>query len=202
MFDWFDFGFGGKKYNSGICYLMERFGSDFKKVNLDNVLGPIIQSHILKNKSFLLTCTIPIKATNGTTERQVCVIFYAMEHGHWTIILNTIFNWFLTFLHPKCYHEKKGSRSNGFDLNNRNTVFSTVPFFKDHLKQQIESAGGTVYSNFENVPVNKYRSCFLLSPFPCITAKYVQCLSANITVSNSFTLLPIKFRFNKMWSQT
>lgn len=80
---------------------------------------------------------------------------------------------------------QKGSRSNGFDLNNRNTVFSTVPFFKDHLKQQIELAGGTVYSNFENVPVNKYRSCFLLSPFPCITAKYVQCLAANITVSSS-----------------
>lgn len=51
---------------------MERFGSDFKKVNLDGVLGPIGQTHILKNKSFLLTCTIPIKATtNGTTERQV-----------------------------------------------------------------------------------------------------------------------------------
>lgn len=56
---------------------MERFGSDFKKVNLDNVLGPIVQSNILKNKSFLLTCTIPIKATtNGThNERQVCILF-------------------------------------------------------------------------------------------------------------------------------
>lgn len=62
-------------YNeSGVCYLMERFGSDFKKVNLDNVLGPITQSNILKNKSFLLTCTIPIKATtNGSNERQVCI---------------------------------------------------------------------------------------------------------------------------------
>lgn len=67
-------------YKSGICYLMERFGSDFKRVNLDNVLGPTINSSILKNKSFLLTCTIPIKiatsanGTNGTTDgRQVCV---------------------------------------------------------------------------------------------------------------------------------
>lgn len=58
-----------------------------------------------------------------------------------------------------------------------------MPFFKDYLKQQIEAAGGTVYSNFENVPTNKYRNCFLLAPFPCITAKYVQCLAANITVS-------------------
>lgn len=62
--------------NAGVCWLMERFGNDFKKVNLDNVLGPIVQSNILKNKSFLLTCTIPIKATtNGThNERQVCSI--------------------------------------------------------------------------------------------------------------------------------
>lgn len=78
---------------------------------------------------------------------------------------------------------KKGARNNGFDLNNRNTIFSTVPFFKDHLKLQIEAAGGTVYSNFENVPTNKYRTCFLLSPFPCLTAKFVQCLASNITVS-------------------
>ncbi|XP_031638738.1 mucin-5AC-like [Contarinia nasturtii] len=128
-----------------ICYLMERFGSDFKKVNLDNVLGPINQTNILKNKSFLLTCTIPIKtATNGTNERQ-------------------------------------NVRHNGYDFSNRNTVFSSVPFFKDYLKQQIEAAGGTVYSNFENIPTNKYRNCFLLAPFPCITAKYVQCLAANIT---------------------
>lgn len=83
----------------------------------------------------------------------------------------------------------KNSRSNGYDLNNKSTTFSTVPFFKDHLKQQIEAAGGTVYSNFENVPANKYRSCFLLAPFPCITAKYVQCLAANITVSIRFSLV-------------
>lgn len=70
---------------------MERFGSDFKKVNLDNVLGPIIQSNILKNKSFLLTCTIPIKATtngttNGTTnERQVCIRFSLFSFRIWLI---------------------------------------------------------------------------------------------------------------------
>lgn len=61
-----------------------------------------------------------------------------------------------------------------------------VPFFKDHLKQQIESAGGVVYNNFEDVPKKKYRTCCLLAPFPCITAKYVQCLAANITVSINY----------------
>lgn len=67
-------------------------------------------------------------------------------------------------------------------------AFSMVPFFKDHLKQQIESAGGVVYNNFEDVPKKKYRACCLLAPFPCITAKYVQCLAANITVSSEFYL--------------
>lgn len=70
VFDWFQL----VRRISGVCWLMERFGSDFKKVNLDNVLGPIVQTNILKNKSFLLTCTIPIKSTtNGSNERQVCI---------------------------------------------------------------------------------------------------------------------------------
>lgn len=78
---------------------------------------------------------------------------------------------------------KKTVKTNGHDLSNKNMSFSTVPYFKDYLKQQIESAGGIVYNNFENVPTNKYRTCFLLAPFPCITAKYVQCLASNITVN-------------------
>lgn len=66
-------------------------------------------------------------------------------------------------------------------------TFSTVPFFKDHLKQQIEAGGGIVYNNFEDVPKKKFRTCSLLAPFPCITAKYVQCLAANITVSRQMS---------------
>lgn len=71
------------------------------------------------------------------------------------------------------------------DLTKKNMNFSTIPFFKDYLKKQIESAGGTVFNNFEDVPKKKYRSCFLLAQYPCTTAKYVQCLAANITVSRS-----------------
>lgn len=55
---------------------MERFGDTFKKVNLDDFLGPITVSKLLKNKCFLLTCTIPIKVVNGTTlnnERHVSI---------------------------------------------------------------------------------------------------------------------------------
>lgn len=57
---------------------MEHYGNDFKTVNLDDILGPIVTDNIFRNKCFLLTCTIPIKTTNGSTsssndERQVCV---------------------------------------------------------------------------------------------------------------------------------
>lgn len=62
--------------NAGICYLMEQFGDTFKKVNLDDFLGPIASSKLLKSKCFLLTCTIPIRTVNGTSnERQVCTAF-------------------------------------------------------------------------------------------------------------------------------
>lgn len=81
-------------------------------------------------------------------------------------------------------------------------AFSEVPFFKDHLKQQIEAAGGTVYNNFENVPTNKYRNCFLLAPFPCITAKYVQCLAANIPVSFFFVFWTFSSIFGKLQNNT
>lgn len=158
---------------------MERYGDNFKSVNLDNVLGPIVTSNILKNKCFLLTCTIPIKSIpNGTSnERQVCINRSTYFDIKWNKTN------FIIFIKIPFSTSIKIVKSNGYDLSNRSMIFSEVPFFKDHLKQQIEAAGGTVYNNFENVPSNKYRNCFLLAPFPCITAKYVQCLAANITVS-------------------
>ncbi|XP_055689060.1 TP53-binding protein 1-like [Lutzomyia longipalpis] len=55
-----------------------------------------------------------------------------------------------------------------------------VPFFKDHLQRQIEEGGGKVYQYWEDVPKNKYTNCKLIAPFPCTTAKYVQCLASGI----------------------
>ncbi|CAD7087071.1 unnamed protein product, partial [Hermetia illucens] len=58
--------------------------------------------------------------------------------------------------------------------------FSNLPFIKDHLKKQIESAGGKVYDHFEDVPKSKYKQCKLIASRPCTTAKYVQCLAADV----------------------
>lgn len=60
-----------------LCYLIENFGSEHKTKNLDDILGPIIQTNIFRNKCFLLTCTIPIRASNGSSERQVCTPFFS-----------------------------------------------------------------------------------------------------------------------------
>ncbi|RVE54242.1 hypothetical protein evm_001069 [Chilo suppressalis] len=59
-------------------------------------------------------------------------------------------------------------------------VFYTKPFNKERLKEQIEAGGGKVYSHFDDVPKNKYTVCKLIAPRPCITAKYIQCLAADV----------------------
>lgn len=57
-----------------------------------------------------------------------------------------------------------------------------TPYFKDHLRRQIEAGGGRVYEHFEDVPKGKYRNTKLIAPHACATAKYVQCLAADIKV--------------------
>lgn len=74
-------------------------------------------------------------------------------------------------------------KNHEYNLTNRTMSFTTVPFFKEHLQQQIEFAGGTVFNHFEDIPKNKHRTCVLLAPYPCLTAAYIQCLASNIPVS-------------------
>ncbi|CAH0725053.1 unnamed protein product, partial [Brenthis ino] len=58
--------------------------------------------------------------------------------------------------------------------------FCHRPFNKERLKEQLETGGGTVYSHFDDVPKTKYTVCKLIAPRPCLTAKYIQCLAADI----------------------
>lgn len=69
-------------------------------------------------------------------------------------------------------------------MTNKFRKFSSIPFVKEHLRKQIEEGGGKVYNHFEDVPKNKYKQCKLIAPSPCATAKYVQCLAAEIPVSS------------------
>lgn len=70
---------------------------------------------------------------------------------------------------------------------------SRTPFFKDHLRKQIEAAGGTVYEHFEDVPKGKYRYVKLVAAHPCATAKYVQCMAADIKVECAAVATPCTF---------
>ncbi|XP_026464958.1 TP53-binding protein 1-like [Ctenocephalides felis] len=56
----------------------------------------------------------------------------------------------------------------------------TVPFMKERLRHQLEAGGGLGLVTLKKIPQNKYRTCILIAPRPCHTAKYIQCLAANI----------------------
>lgn len=68
-------------------------------------------------------------------------------------------------------------------------MLATNPFQKERLKEQLEKAGGTVYSHFEDIPKSKYSVCKLIVPRPCLTAKYIQCLGANIRALSHFWVI-------------
>ena len=45
-------------------------------------------------------------------------------------------------------------------------------------------------SHFDDVPKNKYTVCKLIAPRPCLTAKYIQCLAADIrSVSHGWVIM-------------
>lgn len=81
--------------------------------------------------------------------------------------------------------DTKKKQTNGIDTTKYFKI-SCLPFVKDHLRSQIECGGGIVYEHFEDIPKNKYKLCKLIAPHPCMTAKYVQCLAADIPVSTHF----------------
>lgn len=58
--------------------------------------------------------------------------------------------------------------------------FSKVPFVKDRLKTQLQMGGATVYNNFDDVPDKMWKSTYLISNRPNISAKYIQCVAAGI----------------------
>lgn len=65
-------------------------------------------------------------------------------------------------------------------IKHKHSEFSGIPFIKSHLWNQLETGGAKVYEYFEDVPKNKYKVCKVISHRPCLTAKYVQCLSLDI----------------------
>lgn len=60
-------------------------------------------------------------------------------------------------------------------------LFSDLPFDMEHLLQQLRYGGATIYEHFEEIEKPKYKSTYLITREPCLTARYIQCLAVNIT---------------------
>lgn len=125
---------------------------------IDALLGPLPKQPLFAKWFFLLTCTIPAKrpSTNGQA---------AVTNGGGG-------------------HHSNGSESGPTPDVTKTPIAptSTTPFIKEHLRRQIEAGGGVVFEHFEDVPKGKYRYVKLVAAQPCSTAKYVQCMAADIKV--------------------
>ncbi|XP_046966507.1 TP53-binding protein 1-like [Vanessa cardui] len=129
-----------------------------------STLGPIpsADSKIFAGLCFLLTCTEPPRPARSE-KCQETRHYSSEEDGETT------------------------STMAGTDT--EDLEFSDRPFNKERLKEQLEAGGGTVYSHFDDVPKNKYTVCKLIAPRPCLTAKYIQCLAADIrSVSHAWVI--------------
>ncbi|XP_053611398.1 uncharacterized protein LOC128675764 [Plodia interpunctella] len=145
-----------------------------------SVLGPIPgDNKLFSGLHFLLTCT-ETPRTSGTqkqdkTSKQsssdLAAVLHSQETRHYS-------------------SEEDGETTTSMaGTDTEDLEFSDRPFNKERLKEQLEAGGGVVYSHFDDVPKNKYSSCKLIAPRPCLTAKYIQCLAADIpAVSHAWVI--------------
>ncbi|CAG5059321.1 unnamed protein product [Parnassius apollo] len=130
---------------------LTKFENDVDTVT---TLGPIPSgSKLFEGQHFLLTCTEPPR-------RQRMQKFKESRH----------------------YSSEEDSEATSayVGTDTEDLVFCDRPFNKERLKEQLEAGGGIVHSHFDDVPKNKYSVCKLIAPRPCLTAKYIQCLAADI----------------------
>ncbi|CAK1542328.1 unnamed protein product [Leptosia nina] len=137
-----------------------------------STLGPIptTGSTIFAGLHFLLTCTDQPKPLRGKSsekdsERNQETRHYSSE-------------------------EDGETTSSMIGTDTEDLEFCDRPFNKERLKEQLEASGGIVYSDFEDVPKNKYSVCKLIAPRPCLTMKYILCLAADIrAVSHAWVIM-------------
>jgi hypothetical protein len=57
-----------------------------------------------------------------------------------------------------------------------------IVFSKSYLTEQIRAGSGQLYDSFEDIPSNKYDSCYLITDRPNQTAKFILCLAYGIKI--------------------
>ncbi|XP_049871353.1 TP53-binding protein 1-like [Pectinophora gossypiella] len=142
-----------------------------------STLGPIPSgdSKLFVGLHFLLTCTEPPRRTRQ--ERPIHANPVAVSE--------------ISCQETRHYSsEEDGESTSGMvGTDTEELEFCDRPFNKERLKEQLEAGGGVVYSHFDDVPKNKYSVTKLIAPRPCLTAKYIQCLAADIrAVSHAWVI--------------
>lgn len=134
---------------------------NFKLTKLDHedttsLLGPIPEkdSKLFDGLHFLLTCSEPPKRSEKESHSHESRHYSSEEDGD------------------------TSSTMTGTDC--EDLLFTDKPFNKEHLKEQLEAGGGIVHTHFDDIPRSAYKSCRLISPRPCRTAKYMLCVSADV----------------------
>ncbi|CAG9566359.1 unnamed protein product [Danaus chrysippus] len=123
-----------------------------------SALGPIpTDSKMFAGYCFLLTCTEPPKKNRVTDRKEKQT---SQESRH--------------------YSSEEDGESTAAGTDCEDLVFCERPYNKERLREQLDTAGGVVYSHFDDVPKTKYQQCYLISPRPCLTAKYISCLAAGV----------------------
>lgn len=79
-----------------------------------------------------------------------------------------------------CSQNSQSVSRNETTSEDENFVFTDIPYVYSHLESQIKLAGGLVFENYTDVPLDLTRDLFLIAPRPCLTARYIECMTYNV----------------------
>lgn len=59
-------------------------------------------------------------------------------------------------------------------------VFTEIPYVYSHLEAQIKLGGGCIFDSYSDVPPKLIENLHLVAPRPCLTARYIECMTYNV----------------------
>lgn len=159
-------------------------GHDDATLNVDDVAGVEPESHgVYENGIKLKGKTVAGKmrfSRTKTNDVDATILGPIPDEG--SVFFKNL-HILLTCTRPQSPKPKAidtNSSGNGASTDSENYKFSTIPFVKDRLKLQLEMGGALVYNTFDDIPQKMWKSTYLISNRPSISAKYIQCIAAGI----------------------
>lgn len=114
-----------------------------------------------------------IKAKNIMSSMGDSAIVGPLNHGSWFTGLAFILT---------CSKDLVSMPNEDVLSEDERFVFSTVPYVKSRLEHQIKLGGGRVFEGFQEVPEHMRHCLYLVAPRPCLTAKYIESLAADVKI--------------------